>query len=151
MFRPCMATQEQAILESLLEREELAEFGSNAIGMLALELRFGLDDLRTVADDALTDDSKDHKCDLLYVDRENGTAVIAQTYTAQDVAKDEPPSNKAADLNTALSWIFDGEVPARSSAKSSERLPRSYGGRSRKATYRSLSFGSSITSQSPPT
>jgi hypothetical protein len=102
---------DQTIFESMMAREDLAQYKPNRIAMLALELRFGLDDLRTVADDALTDDEKDHKCDLLYIDRENGTAVIAQAYEADDLDKPEPPSNKASDLNTALSWVLDGEVP----------------------------------------
>lgn len=107
-----MSIEEQSLFESLVSREDLSEYGKNAIAMLALELRFRLDDLRTVADDALTDDEKDHKCDLLYIDRENGTAVVAQAYTADDPDKAEPSSNKAADLNIALSWILDGEVPS---------------------------------------
>jgi len=106
-----MATQSGSVFEALSSREDLAEYGSNAIALLSLELRFGLDDLRTVADEALTDDEKDRKCDLLFIDRESGTAVIAQAYTAEDPVKSEPPSNKAADLNTALSWSLDGEVP----------------------------------------
>jgi hypothetical protein len=92
-----------SVFEALATREDLADYGVNAIALLGLELRFALDDLRTVADDALTDDTKDHKCDLLFIDRENGAAVVAQAYTADDPEKSEPPSNKAADLNTALS------------------------------------------------
>ncbi len=99
------------MLDTLASREDLAGYGSDAVSLLALELRFGLDDLQTAADEALTDDEKDHKCDLLFLDRESGTAVIAQAYTADDPNKPEPPANKAADLNTALSWILDGEVP----------------------------------------
>lgn len=106
-----MSTQSASVFEVLTSREDLAEYGSHAVALLALELRFALDDLRTTADEALTDDEKDHKCDLLFIDRESGTAVVVQSYTAEDPAKAEPPSNKAADLNTALSWVLDGEVP----------------------------------------
>ncbi|MGI8576280.1 MAG: AIPR family protein [Egibacteraceae bacterium] len=100
-----------SVFEALEGREDLAEYGDNAIALLGLELRFGVDDLRTVADESLTDDTKDRKCDLLFVDRESDMAVVAQAYTADDPDKPEPPSNKAADLNTALTWILDGEVP----------------------------------------
>lgn len=106
-----MSTQPASVFEALSAREDLAEYESNAIALLGLELRFGVDDIRTVADEALTDDKKDRKCDLLFIDRESGTAVVAQAYSADDPEKSEPPSNKAADLNTALSWILDGDVP----------------------------------------
>ena len=103
--------QPMSVLDALAAREDLSDYEGNSIALLGLELRFGLDDLRTVADEALTDDAKDHKCDLLFIDRENGTAVVAQAYMADDPQKSQPPSNKAADLNTALPWILDGAVP----------------------------------------
>ena len=106
-----MSTKGDSALASLATREDLQSYGSNAIALFALELRFDLDDLQTVADEALTDDTLDHKCDLLFIDRERGVTVIAQAYTADDPSKPEPPANKAADLNTALTWILDGDVP----------------------------------------
>lgn len=107
-----MNTKAQSVFDALTTREDLAEYENNALALLGLELRFGIDDIKTVADEALTDDEKDRKCDLLYIDRENGTAVVAQAYSADDPKKPEPPANKAADLNTALTWILDGEVPS---------------------------------------
>ena len=106
-----LMTEVESAIDALGSRADLAQYGPNASALFSLELRFGLDDLRTVADEALTDDKRDRKCDLLYIDRERGAAVIAQAYMADDPAKSEPPSNKAADLNTALSWILDGDVP----------------------------------------
>lgn len=100
------------LYQSLLDREDLQRFAPNSEAMLALELRFSLDDLQTVADDSLTDDNKDHKCDILYVDRETSTAVIAQAYEAQDLTRQNPRANKAADLNTAVSWVLDESVPS---------------------------------------
>ena len=85
-----MAIQVSSVLDVLSSREDLAEYGTNAIALLGLELRFALDDLRSVADEALTDDEKDRKCDLLFIDRESGTAVVAQAYTADDPQKPEP-------------------------------------------------------------
>lgn len=102
---------DKSLYEKLIQRDDLQEFKPNRIAMLALELRYNLDDLRTVADDALTDDKLDHKCDLLYIDRDSGTAIIAQAFEAESLDKSEPKINKAADLNTALAWILDGEVP----------------------------------------
>lgn len=106
-----MKNQAKTVLDTLETRQDLEEYGDNAIALFALELRFSLDDIRTVADEALTDDKQDHKCDLLFVDREGGVAVIAQAYSAGDRSKVNPPANKAADLNTALAWILDGSAP----------------------------------------
>jgi hypothetical protein len=53
----------------------------------------------------LTDGGRDRKCDALYLDRESGIAVIAQGYNSA-TPRASAPSNKAADLNTAASWVF---------------------------------------------
>ena len=61
-------------------RSDLAQYGDNSIGLFALALRFGLEDLDTVAANSLTDGSDDKKCDIVYVDRDEGHAVLAQCY-----------------------------------------------------------------------
>jgi hypothetical protein len=95
-------------------RKDLEVFGTNARPLFALGLRYQIDDLCSVANDALTDNSDDKKCDLLYVDSEAGYAVIAQSYEAKDTSKSAAPSNKASDLNTAATWLLSrdlGELP----------------------------------------
>ena len=92
-------------------RADLAHFGSNALLLYALQLRFDIDDIMTVAATALTDDSKDQKCDLLYIDDESRTAVLAQAYVATDIKKTAAPSNKAADLAIAVGWVLGNERP----------------------------------------
>jgi len=86
-------------------RHDLKEYGDNALLMYALELKYNIDDIRAVAVQALTDGNNDKKCDLVYVDRDGGFAVIAQGYMAQK-EKREAPANKASDLNTAISWLL---------------------------------------------
>ena len=51
------------------------------------------------------------KCDLIYVDRESGIAVVAQAYNRpnpklEDLAKE----NKASDLNVAAAWVFSEDI-----------------------------------------
>ncbi|HEX8273552.1 MAG TPA: AIPR family protein [Longimicrobiaceae bacterium] len=97
-------------------RADLEQYGSNALLMFALELRFGLEDIHTVAADALTDGSDDKKCDLIFVDLDEGVAVVAQGFQAADPSKKEAPANKASDLNTAAGWLLSRDVndlPAR--------------------------------------
>ena len=92
-------------------REDLKTmYGDNALLLYALQLRFDIEDIVAVASEALTDGHNDKKCDLIYVDRESGVAVVAQAYNRNN-PKDEDlaPANKASDLNTAAAWILNGD------------------------------------------
>ena len=81
----------------------------DAIGLLALKLRFRLEDVQSVAAEAMTGGGDDKKCDLLYIDKELQIAVIAQCYfSLKD--RNAAPSNKASDLNTAIGWIVSREL-----------------------------------------
>jgi hypothetical protein len=81
----------------------------DAIGVFAINLRFNLDDIQTIASEAITGGGDDKKCDVVYVDKEREIAVIAQCYMSP---KQRPaaPSNKAADLNTALTWLLSANL-----------------------------------------
>ena len=86
-------------------------YGDNSLLLYALQLRYDIEDIISVASEALTDGSDDKKCDLIYIDRDSGFAVVAQAYmkknpTETDLAK----VNKASDLNTAASWIFTRDI-----------------------------------------
>lgn len=102
---------ETSSLDLLAERSELAQFKSNSFALLALETRFEIDDIVTDAATALTDSGKDKKCDILYVHRDSGTAVICQSYFAT-AAKSTPKINKASDLNTAVAWTLGPADPS---------------------------------------
>jgi AIPR protein len=94
----------------LNEREDLKQYGNNSLLLFALEMKFGIEDIHTVAADALTDGSDDKKCDLVYINLDEGSAVIAQAYYSQDSSKQEAPANKASDLNTAAAWLLGREL-----------------------------------------
>jgi len=95
------------MLKSLQARKDLEPFGSNAILLYALEMRFGIEDIVAEATSCLTDDPNDKKCDALYIDKDTGTAVIAQAwFTEKD--RTHAPTNKASDLNTAVAWVLSG-------------------------------------------
>lgn len=82
-------------------------YGNNALLLYVLELRFEISDIIAIAGEALTDGRDDKKCDLIYIDSDNGIAVIAQGYMRQNVDKHYlAPENKASDLNTASAWVF---------------------------------------------
>lgn len=90
---------------ALAGRVDLLKYGNNAHLLFALEVAFQIDDIDAVATDALTDGYYDKKCDLIYVDTDEGLLVVAQGYVAT-TAKPEAPANKASDLNTAVAWLF---------------------------------------------
>jgi hypothetical protein len=85
------------------------DLSDDAIGLLALKLKFRLEDIQVVAAEAITGGGDDKKCDLLYVDKELQVAVIAQCYFS---LKDRPaaPANKASDLNTAIGWVLSRDL-----------------------------------------
>jgi hypothetical protein len=100
----------EPVLASLQARSVLRDrFGDSALLLYALEMRFGIDDVMTVGATAITDGPRDRKCDAVYIDRDTATAVIAQAYFSL-THRTEAPSNKAADLNTAVTWVFGGSA-----------------------------------------
>lgn len=107
---------------ALSAREDLMQYGDNAVGLFALAVRFSLDDIHTAASESVTDGSDDKKCDLIYIDREEGVAVVAQCYWASK-KKASAPANKASDLNTAVAWLLQRpieQLPSRLRSPASE-------------------------------
>ncbi len=100
------------VFQALAGRADLAAYGANAILLFALELHLRIEDILAVAASALTDGSDDKKCDLVYVDRDLGKAVVAQSYYSQDDTTAAAPANKASDLNTAVTWLLGRNLAA---------------------------------------
>lgn len=94
---------------ALSSRSDLDAYGSNRIGLFAIGLHFEVDDLVSVAADAITDGNDDKKCDLIYIDRDARAAVVAQCYFASS-HKTSAPANKASDLSTAVGWLLQTAI-----------------------------------------
>lgn len=92
--------------EALKSRSDLDPYGTNARLLFALALRYQIEDIETVAANALTDGSDDKSCDLIYVDEDAGVAVIGQGYESEHPEKSEAKAKKASDLNTAATWLL---------------------------------------------
>jgi len=104
---PTTAESDPAWLSAFDARTDLSAFGPNAIALFALALRFNLEDLVTVAAESITDGGDDKKTDLIYIDKDSGLAVVIQAYFSKsDKPKKAAPSNKAATLSTAMSWVL---------------------------------------------
>jgi hypothetical protein len=117
-----MSVSEITWQDALSARDDLNQYGDNAIGLFALSLRFGLDDVHTTAAESITDGSDDKKCDIIFIDKEEKVAVVAQCYVSQKEKK-IAPSNKASDLNTAVAWLLQrpiSELPERIRSSASE-------------------------------
>ncbi len=89
--------------------DELQDYNDNALGLFALGLKFGLDDLVSIGADAITDGSDDKKLDMVYINPEDEYAVIGQCYFSTK-NKESAPSNKASDLNTGLAWLLQRNI-----------------------------------------
>ena len=89
----------------------MRKYGANALLLYALQLRFDIDDIGTVAAESITDGYEDKKCDMIYIDSNEGVAVVAQAYYKQNFQEGEHAKlTKAQDLNTAASWILGREL-----------------------------------------
>ncbi|NSW83899.1 MAG: AIPR family protein [Syntrophothermus sp.] len=95
---------------TLRTRTDLERYGKNRRLLFALQVKFRVDDIHSIAANCLTDGSDDKKCDLIYIDKDEGFAVIAQAYEAQEIDERTAPSNKAADLNIAASWLLNQSI-----------------------------------------
>jgi hypothetical protein len=87
-----------------------SSFGSDAIGLFALGLVYGIEDLDSLGAEIITGGGNDKKCDLVYLDVEESRAVIAQCYLALNDNKPAAPANKAADLMIAVGWLLNRQI-----------------------------------------
>ena len=108
--RAMEASEKSRVLAKFEARTDLQAYGPNALLLFALQLRWGIADIEGVAAVALTDSSNDKKCDLVYVDRANGRVVVGQGYFSEKSDLVAAPSNKASDLNTAVTWLLNGPL-----------------------------------------
>jgi AIPR protein len=98
-------------VEALTTRQALiAKIGYDAAYLcLAVALFIEEPDVDSLASIGLTEGGNDKKIDFIYHDPNSKRLVFAQGYMAKK-AKDEAPSNKASDLNTACAWLLSGDV-----------------------------------------
>ena len=90
-------------------RDDLADYGDNALLLFVAQLRLGFDDVDTFASNYLTDSSNDKKCDLVAVSADKQRIVLAQGHMSKTTSG-EAPANKASDLNTGVSWLLSGDL-----------------------------------------
>ncbi len=92
------------VFDAIEARDDLTEFGANRSALFALQIEFQIEDIRTVAADAIVDGPDDKGCDVFYIDDQTGRAVVCQSYEA-DLPRDAAKSSKAADLAQTVQWL----------------------------------------------
>jgi hypothetical protein len=100
-------------------------YGSNSFLLFAMGLRLGNTDYDQIFRDHVLDGPDDKKVDFLHIDREAGSAIAVQAYERQAWGGGDAPVNKASDLNTATSWLFDADlrnIPRESVRAAAEEL-----------------------------
>lgn len=106
--------------------EALADdYGQQAYLLYAMGLETGIDDYESLSRDHVIDGPGDRKIDFFHLDTGARRAIVVQAYLAEDWEKREAPASKAAELNTAGSWLLDrelGEIPEARVKKAAEEL-----------------------------
>ena len=68
-------------------RADLQPYSQHALMLWALQIRYQIEDIEEFASSCLTDNSDDKKCDLIWVNRDEGFAIIAQDYFSTKAKK----------------------------------------------------------------
>jgi len=100
-----------AFLDSLKSRKELiCKIGQDkAYLCLAVALFIEEPDVDLLASVGLSEGVNDKPIDFIFLDPSSKRLVFAQSHLATRL-RDEAPSNKAADLNTASAWLISGDL-----------------------------------------
>ncbi len=69
-------------------RDDLKQYEKESLLLYALELRYNIEDIHSIAAESITDGSDDKKMDMVFIDEENGRIIIAQSYMSNDTTKD---------------------------------------------------------------
>ncbi|MEU3552791.1 AIPR family protein [Streptomyces fragilis] len=106
-----------ALEAALAQRDDLNQYGSAKRMLFALQLSLDLEDIHSIAATALTDGPDDKSCDLVYIDRDSHSMILAQGYEAGNVNQAQAPLTKATSLHQAVNWLFgshaESDVPQR--------------------------------------
>lgn len=97
---------DSALEAALKQRNDLDQYKAAKRTLFALQLTLELEDIHSVAGTAVTDGPDDKSCDLLYVDRDSRSVILAQGYEANATNQLQAPAGKASSLHQAVNWLF---------------------------------------------
>ncbi|MGW4826656.1 AIPR family protein [Amycolatopsis japonica] len=103
--------------EALKQRIDLDQYGAAKRTLFALQMTLDIEDIHSVAATALTDGPDDKSCDVVFIDRDSQSVILAQGYESGNNQKLQAPLGKASSLHQAVNWLFgsqhEEEVPER--------------------------------------
>ena len=105
-----MSKKNYSVLECFKHRVDLKKYKDDGLLLFAVQLRYGIEDIDTLASESLTEGGDDKKTDLLYIDKERGIALIAQAYFSRSEKHKSAKANKASDLNTAITLLLNAPL-----------------------------------------
>lgn len=92
--------------------ELISKYKHNSYMLWALGLYLDESDIDSLAERSLTDGGGDKCADFMEIDLSERRIVIAQGYFSNKNT-DKAPSGKAADINTAIAWIANGDLSSK--------------------------------------
>ena len=101
--------EKYSFIKNFESQDNLKEFGNNALLLYLFDLMYSIDDIRFFASEYLVDNSDDKKTDLVFIDKDEKKAIIAQSYYSKKT-KDIAPSNKASSLSTSMIWLLSANI-----------------------------------------
>lgn len=106
--RPSTSTSvtSEPLATALKQRDDLDKYQAAKRTLFALQLILDIEDIHSVAASALTDGPDDKSCDVIYVDLDSRSAIIAQGYESQRVDRLQAPQTKASSLHQAVNWLL---------------------------------------------
>ena len=98
-----------SFIKNFESRDDLKEFGDNSLLLYLFDLIYSVENIRIFASEYLVDKPDDKKTDLVFIDKDEKKAIIAQSYHSKKT-KDIAPSNKASSLSTSMNWLLSANI-----------------------------------------
>lgn len=102
--------KKNTFLHAFRSRTDLKQYGVNALTLFAIQLFFNAEDIASIATDSIiVDGGDDGGIDLVYINKQNKSVVIAQDFISKG-KKTVAPEKKARDLSHGLSLLLNESI-----------------------------------------
>lgn len=81
-----------SFMSNFKSREDLKEFKDNSLLLYLFDLIYSLEDIRNFASEFLVNNPNNKKTDLVYIDKGEKKAIIAQDYLSKEIKASAPPT-----------------------------------------------------------
>ncbi len=98
-----------SLQDAFLADTTVQQYGPNSLAIFALPYYLRLQDPEEFAANSITEGKNDKKVDIFHIDLNERYAIIAQCYLSTEWGRAAAPAGKAADLNTATTWLLSAD------------------------------------------